>query len=72
MKSKEEVPRGLAYWQRYLDALDWARTYSDKPAEMDTKYLEVESSVHTMQWVLKEESATGEVMPGHADREEVL
>ncbi len=72
MKSEEEVQRGLAYWQGYLDALNWAKTYSDRPAEMDTKYLEAESSVHILEWVLKEESATDEVMPEHTKREEVL
>ncbi len=72
MKSEEEVQRGLAYWQGYLDALNWVKTYSDRPAEMDTKYLEAESSVHILEWVLKEKSTTDEVMPEHTKREEVL
>lgn len=70
MKSEEEVQRGLAYWQGYLDALNWAKTYSDKPVDMDTKYLEMESSVRTLEWVLKGESATQGVMPEHTEREE--
>jgi len=72
MKSEEKIQRGLSYWQGFLDALNWAKTYSDKPVEMDSKYLEAEASLRTLEWVLKEEQATEEVASGHTKREEVV
>ena len=65
MKSKEEIQRGLSYWKGFLDALNWAKTYLDKPADMDSKYLEAEASVRTLEWVLKEEQANDEVASEH-------
>ncbi len=72
MKSEGEVQRGLSYWQGFLDALNWSKTYSDKPVEMDSKYLEAEASVRTLEWVLKEEKAAAEIASGHTKREEVV